>query len=175
MDITPIFRPPTPPQGGLLFFIGLVSSLTIQAKDPVRPENTQAPFVLFYQPLTRLPDAKAKAYIQKLRGIFQSNEEVAVEKLLVAQPNSRKCQRQQLWTCAKALFLHARCVPKKQHPSRFCPRHTPPIPSNHFKEPLFNRLEWNQWALRVNYHCNTQPASVCQRLSELHNQVMRNQ
>ncbi len=173
MDITPIFRPPTPPKAGFFFFITLFFAFTSLAKEATVPENTNAPFLVFYQPLYEHSHADSKNYVKKVRKLFADHSVKEVERLLVAKPNQENCLKKKLDTCSQALYFHSLCIPKKQQPSQYCQRNTRVVSANYFKEPVFNRLQWNKFAVIVNYFCNKKPAKVCNELSKLHDEFMK--
>ncbi len=173
MDITPIFRPPYPPKAGFFFFLAFFFSFSLLAKDATRAENTNASFLLFYQPLFEMEPVEAKTYLQQVRSLFKKNQEEAIEQVLLGRPSSDKCQRKGLQTCSQALYFHQNCIPKKNKASQFCYKKAKSIPAGHFQEPIFNRIQWNKFAVGVNYFCNKNPSQVCPLLSELQEKYMK--
>jgi hypothetical protein len=48
----------------------------------------------------------------------------------------------------------------------------PKMPIQNFNDPVFDRIEWNKYALHVSYFCNKNKAKVCPELAKLYTSLM---
>ncbi len=157
----------------LLFFVIFLSLNLAVAKTEKKIKNSNTPFLLLYQPLFEMKSKEAANYIVKVRQLFTVYQDPSIDKVLVEEETQPRCKDRGLNTCAKALYFHHHCIPKEKKASIYCNRGAKPVPDAHFKEPVFNRIEWNKFAIGVNNFCNRNSAKVCPKLASLHDQYMK--
>lgn len=157
----------------LLFILFFFTLSLCFAKTGNKLKNSNTPFLLLYQPLFEMKPKEAATYVGKVRQLFSVYQDPSVDKVLIDEAPKPNCQKRQLATCVEALFFHNHCVPKGKKASVYCSSRAQPVPDAHFKEPVFNRIEWNKFALGVNNFCNRQKAKVCPKLAKLHDQYMK--
>lgn len=156
-----------------IFFIVILSCLNLWAKKQGKDDNQDpTPFLLFYQPLFEMSPIKAKSYLSEVRKLFASHQEENTEFLLMAKPSNDDCLKKGLNSCLPALYMQERCIPKDQKASLYCLKKGK-SPKLHFKEPIFNRIEWNKFAVQLTYFCNKNSAKVCAPLAQLHDRYMK--
>ncbi len=156
----------------LIVVLFVLYSPTMALSKDLLKKKTQPPtqFMIYFQPLFEFSENEAKEYISNLHEILSQNDSIQFEKLLIA-PRVH-CQRQKLKSCHPTLYFNKLCVPEKERASQFCGKKIK-TDKDFFKEPVFNRIDWNKIALSINQFCNQKFTPVCQSLSRLHDQTMK--
>ncbi len=49
------------------------------------------------------------------------------------------------------------------------------LPTGPFNEPVFQRISWNTFALKVTLYCNKKPSKTCLKIFEIHNETLQGQ
>lgn len=118
-------------------------SLLAHSAPPEKAENTQAAFMLYYQPLQDLDRSESRTYIRSVRKLLVNSKDPKLKKLLQGKEKGKTCLRKGLNTC------------------------------KFFSDPVFNRIDWNKFALSINIHCNLNKSKDCPGLATLHDSFMK--
>jgi len=148
-----------------LFLLG-----TLHLSNPSFAQKSQTPtsFVLFFQKVSELPKEDSQHYILELRRKLINSKDVKLEEHLYSTQESQYCQKLNKPSCRQALYGKDLCIPPKKVASDYCEKISQPLRQNLFRDPLFDRLTWNKWALSINQLCNQKLTVVCQKLSKFH-------
>lgn len=120
MDITPIFRPPTPPKAGIFFLSAFFSLNFAFAKPAKKSEPSQ--FVIYFQTIADMSPQLSKSYIDNLSALLAKGK-VTLDK-------------------------------KYRH-------------KDFFNEGVFNRIQWNHFAIQINQFCNSGFNNTCLEIAKL--------
>ncbi len=155
----------------VLIFSSLNPSLASEKSLKSKPRETRpTQFLIYFQPLFELSQSEARSYILKVHEIISRNDSIQFEALLDGR--NLNCQKKKQKSCHPTLYFNELCVPVKKRVSVFCGQKIK-TKIDFFKEPVFNRIDWNKLALTINEFCNQTLTPVCVQLSGLHNETFK--
>ncbi len=135
-------------------------------------QETQSEFLIYYQPLSRLQNNQVSDYIQTIQLYFKNERDPHFNELLTDPNPSPFCTKHHFKSCLHLIYNTKDCIPKKQTPAAFCHSKAKKMTKDDFAEPVFDRINWNRWALKINRFCFTTQNEVCLKLVKLRSQYM---
>ncbi|NQZ19874.1 MAG: hypothetical protein HRT44_11535 [Bdellovibrionales bacterium] len=153
---------------GTIVFAILVSAFASHAK------KTEAGFVLFFQPLYELPQITSQSYLSELRELIKSDNDTQINALIMQKYQNDICAKKNMKSCVQGLYAKNRCLKNSQQAGIICFNKSIKAKTHHyFEESVFNRQQWNHFALNLSRHCQKTQSSSCQKLHKLHGKFFK--
>lgn len=157
----------------ILMFSKVLFSLFILLPSASAVESP-AGFILLFQPLYELPTSTTQPYLAQLRKILHDLPDKNIDRLLIRNYQNDTCAKKKLKTCVHGLYSTNKCLHKKDSPSKICFKKTKNRATNsYFEESVFNRLNWNHFAIQISHSCQKSLSKTCKALGLLHSKYFK--
>lgn len=150
-------------------FLAIFLGLSLQAKP-----NKPAGFVLFFQPLYQLPENTTQSYINELRILLSESNDKNLNSFILKKYQNDTCYKKKSMTCLHGLYKTKQCSSLSEIAVKTCLKKSGnSSSSSYFQESVFNRLQWNHFALQLSHYCQLKITTHCQKLSLLHEKYLK--
>ena len=134
---------PPTPPKAGFFFLILFICSIGFSNDSKDPEEPSS-YVLYFQPLHEFEWSQTRNYLNQLMSSLKANQKQELAKILKSENSKQICLKKGIPSCEKF-----------------------------FKEPVFNRIEWNKFSIGLNHYCHNHKNPTCDQLAKSHNNFFR--
>ena len=151
-----------------LFLIPFVlNNPEVMAKPKPKRDHANPGYILFFQPLTDLPQTISQKYLRELAELLRESSSPTLNNLIVERTLQDNCFKMGLKSCQPGIYGYNVCFKQNKDPGYFCYKYGKLNSIRYFQESVFNRLHWNRFALRFNYACVNRETSLCKKIHKL--------